>query len=112
MNLSQKKYTQTRIDVIKAIKLNNIKASCPLKKGLSDSEKMSLIYEDKVSLKPHLPDFYDFSALEPDNSEIVADMDARIKTLDAETQRLKDVVMLGNAEEALSMIQEFVEKEF
>ena len=44
--------------------------------------------------------------------EIIAEMNARIKALNAETQRLKDVVMLGNAEEALSMIQDFGEKEF
>ena len=36
----------------------------------------------------------------------------RIEAVNAEASRLKDVGMRGNSEEALSMIQDFSEKEF
>lgn len=121
MNQVQQKYAIERIEGIRVCKINDIKASCAFEEALSDDKKMELIYEGKVSLKKreanerrysYLYEYYDFAALQPDNSAMEAEMNTRIEAVNAEARRLKDGVMLGNKDEVYAMLQDFSEKEF
>lgn len=121
MNQVQQKYAIERIEGIRVCKINDVKASCAFEEALSDDKKMELIYEGKVSLKKrganerrysYLYEYYDFAALQPDNSAMEAEMNTRIEAVNAEARRLKDGVMLGNKDEVYAMLQDFSEKEF
>ena len=118
MNATEKKYVIKRIDCLFNEKKNAIMKQCQ-RKGLSDDEKLDLVYSGKVPLLPRnkvrsfrVIEAFDFTTFEPDNSMIIEEETTRLANLQKERMQLQDFVMLGNTKEALSMLQEFEEKEF
>lgn len=118
MNATEKNYVIKRIDCIFNEKKNAIMKQCQ-RKGLSDNEKLDLAYSGKVPLLPRnkvrsfrILEAFDFTAFEPDNGMIIEEETTRLANLQKERMQLQDLIMLGDAGEALSMLQEFEEKEF
>lgn len=118
MNSVEKNYVIKRIDCLFNEKKNAIMKQCQ-KKELSNDEKLDLVYRGKVPLLPRnkvrsfmVIDLHDFTAFEPDNSVAIEEEKTRIEKLQKEKMQLQDLIMLGDAREALSMLQRFEEKEF
>lgn len=118
MNTTEKNYVIRRIDCLFNDKKNAILKQCQ-RKGLSDDEKLNLVYSGEAPLLPiekvrryQVLEAFDFSAFEPDNTAIIEEENTRLAKLQKERMQLQDLVMLGDAKEALSMLQEFEEREF
>ncbi len=120
MNTHEKKYLMQRLGTIKGKKMSEINKELPEVRGLNAEEKVNLIRQGKVPFKmpkeisiyTSLYPCFDYSAFEPDNTEVTAERERRVSLLDKELCRLEDTIMLGEAGEALRLLREFEEKEF
>ena len=120
MNQMQRNYIRKRVDVILADKMavTRQKFTTP-SKMISNERRISLIRSGKVKLKSdneirnngyygtQLTQIFDFSKYETKGGVDQKALQAYNKKLRTKANSINDRVMLGDAEEALKMIQEF-----
>lgn len=126
MNHTQKKYAIERVDGILEWKINQIKAAMPripVLKQLTYKQAAKLIKDGTVKLDKdvaptqkmykckNITDMFDFSDYRTDSYNQdkydVDDCNKKTAPLYKECQRIKDQIMLGDAEEALKLIERF-----
>ena len=120
MNAVQIKYTLTRIETLQKQKQAAIRHRYASKPELTTPEKVRLITTDKVKLNlpEHVDEYtrilqcFDFSKYQPGNTEIRKQCDEQLALLEKEVTVLKDAVVLGDSQEALTLQNEFSEKVF
>jgi len=117
MNQTQKKYALERVEYIRRNKNSELenKYTTP-KKQLSGDEMINLVVKKKVPIRkdisrntyrPELKDVFDFSNYESPKVIDSKKLSMAIKPINEKAQKIKDQIMLGDAEEALKMIQDF-----
>jgi hypothetical protein len=120
MNQTQKVYIRKRIEGILQSKLAELRKKLTVQpKTLSPREKIDMIYTGKVKLKPrkdvplnvssslYVTHLYDFTKYETRGGIDQEKFSKIYKTLKKEADTIIDNVMLGDAEEALKLIQNF-----
>jgi hypothetical protein len=120
MNQTQKKYALERIDILKDQKIKKLRQKYTRKgKRLTDKERYLLIKDGKVQTRSEkefdkftyqqdrVNNVFVFSKYEWDSSINHKEYDPLESKIIKEARRIKDQIMLGDAEEALKMIQGF-----
>ena len=122
MNHAQKKYAMERVDNIKKVKLAAIKLSCAIPyKTLTIKDGVKLILAKKVKVRSdcntqksvdrlNLANIFDFSQYHQPYAHQYDEKSYNklAKPVIAKAQAIKDEFMLGDAKEALKMIEDFV----
>ena len=114
MNQEQRKYAIERVNGIRERKFGDaLKRYTKEGKVLSDVEKVELVRSHKVSLKGEAYAYtdikyaFDFSKFERDSKTDAVALDKAKAQIIAAANRIKDKIMLGDAEEALALIEAF-----
>lgn len=109
MNHAQRKYALGRIDLIENDLISKVRAKHTVEgKSPSLEERWKLVHEGKVTLKNpnevHVRYAFDFSEFEypPRLTEVGHELISKVKK---ETEKTRDLVMLGDAQEALQMLE-------
>lgn len=120
MNQRQREYALGRIESIRAAKCAAVISdnTTPAVK-LTDLEKWELIKSGKVVIKPfedlssycpYLYNSYNFRAFEAEAIKDSAKIKVEVEVIEKKARKLKDCIMLADAETALQMIQQFEEE--
>jgi len=120
MNQTQKKYALERIDILTIQKLKKLRTKYTRQsKSLTNKERYNLIKAGKVPMrsekefdkfnyqKDRVNNVFVFSKYEWDTTLNTKEYNPRKEKILNESQKIKDQIMLGDAEKALKMIQEF-----
>lgn len=117
MNQKQREYAVSRVNGIEREKLNLLRRETTTPEvALSEENKVDLIRRGKVKLNPdklseysshHVFNAFDFSAHEKGAVFDEKSFNKGAALINSEGQRVKDEIMLGDAETAKKLVQEF-----
>lgn len=119
MNQTQKRYAIERVNDILKQKKNALRDKHTKERiELTSKEMISKIRYKHVALLPYseidfskyrynLREIFDFTSFEKVGGLNTESYDKERNPIEKKAQEIKDKIMLGNAEEALKMIQEF-----
>lgn len=124
MNATQTKYAMQRLEEAAKEKESRIHKETEQERAPGDRERMKAIHDGSAVLRREraipgewvnafsLFDFPGEQERNANNLSMEESRERRMVALKGEVRRLKDQVMLGDAEEVLKMLAEFSEKEF